>query len=170
MALGAVYYSNNYKLKKLLILKRKLNQTVGLALPILNEEKTIRKTLSIIGKFQKLIDQVIIIDSGSTDNSVRICKEMGFRVVSDQSAARKLQLKLQRGKGWNMWASLFYLQTDIIVWVDSDIKNFSARFFLGLIGPLLEHPRLQFIKGFYKRPKGDARVTELLVRPFTNLY
>jgi glucosyl-3-phosphoglycerate synthase len=49
----------------------------------------------------------------------------------------------------------------------------------GLIGPLLREPRIHYVKGFYKRPisqgdklvsEGGGRVTELMARPFFNLF
>jgi mannitol/fructose-specific phosphotransferase system IIA component (Ntr-type) len=82
-----------------------------------------------------------------------------------------------RGKGENLWKSLYLVDGDIIVWVDSDIKNIHPKFVYGLVGPLLEEPEIGYVKAFYRRPirvghrlrAGGGRVTELLVRPFLNL-
>jgi glucosyl-3-phosphoglycerate synthase len=63
--------------------------------------------------------------------------------------------------------------------VDTDIVNINPRFVYGLIGPLLTHAELQFVKGFYRRPlkvgsrvqaSGGGRVTELTARPLLNLF
>jgi glucosyl-3-phosphoglycerate synthase len=49
----------------------------------------------------------------------------------------------------------------------------------GTLGPLLEEPRIQYVKGYYQRPiveggvlkeGGGGRVTELVARPLINLF
>jgi glucosyl-3-phosphoglycerate synthase len=71
------------------------------------------------------------------------------------------------------------LKGDIIVWVDTDVTNMHPRFIYGLVGPLLREARLQYVKGYYRRPiqvgdnmheTGGGRVTELTVRPLFNLF
>ena len=83
------------------------------------------------------------------------------------------------GKGEALWKSLFVVNGDIIAWIDTDIKNIDPRFVYGILGPLLDNPRIRFSKGFYRRPlrQGDktvagagGRVTELTARPFINLF
>ncbi|MFZ5829998.1 MAG: glucosyl-3-phosphoglycerate synthase, partial [Planctomycetota bacterium] len=68
---------------------------------------------------------------------------------------------------------------DIIVFVDADISNTHPRFVYGLVGPLLEHPGVSYVKAFYDRPlaflqglrpTGGGRVTEILIRPLFNLF
>ena len=59
---------------------------------------------------------------------------------------------------------------DLIVWCDADITDFGPRFVIGLVGPLLARPDVDFVKGFYDRPvdgspHGGGRVTELMARP-----
>jgi glucosyl-3-phosphoglycerate synthase len=165
------YFSyKDFKLDKLLSLKVKRGLTIGVALPVLNEESTLAKTIKVLRSCGSLIDELIIVDSGSTDKSLDICKTLKVRVVSDKQASRDLKTKLYRGKGWNLWASLFYLNTDIIVWVDSDIQNIERHFITGIIGPLITDQKIQFVKGYYHRPKNDSRVTEIMVRPFINLF
>jgi len=84
-----------------------------------------------------------------------------------------------RGKGENLWKSLYVLKGDIVVWVDTDVSNFHPRFIYGLMGPLLLRSDIQYVKGFYERPirvdgklrpGGGGRVTELAARPLMNLF
>jgi len=158
-----------FTLNNLINIKKEEKVTIGLALPVYNEEKTLIKTIKIIRKCKNLIDELIIIDSGSSDNSINICKKMGLKIIDDKKASKDLGIPLKRGKGWNLWASLYYLNTDIIIWIDSDIENINIRFITGLLGPMLIDKKIKFVKGYYHRPKGDARVTEIMVRPFINL-
>lgn len=158
----------DFDLQKLIRLKQKDGRRVGIALPVLNEEKTIAETIRVIRSCESLVDQFIVIDSGSTDRSIEICREAGVRVVKDIEAARDLGMTLECGKGWNLWASIYYLDTELIGWIDSDIQNIDQRFIVGIIGPLLLDRHIRFVKGYYQRPKGDARVTELVARPMIN--
>ncbi len=158
-----------YNLADLISQKNKNKLTIGVGLPIYNESKTIAKTIRIIKKCGKLIDRTVAIDSGSSDGSQKICKELGIKIVTDKKASRDLGVSLQSGKGWNLWASLYYLDTDVILWIDTDIKNISERFITGIAGPMIEDKKIKFVKGYYHRPKGDARVTEIMVRPFISM-
>ncbi len=47
---------------------------------------------------------------------------------------------------------MFVLKGEIIVWCDSDIKNFSPRFVYGILAPLLTREDISYVKAFYKRP------------------
>ena len=65
-----------------------------------------------------------------------------------------------------------------MVWIDADIKNIHPKFVYGLVGPLLEHPNLSYVKAYYERPlsvggtygPGGGRVTEILVRPLFSMF
>jgi glucosyl-3-phosphoglycerate synthase len=84
-----------------------------------------------------------------------------------------------RGKGEALWKSLYVLKGDLIIWIDTDIKNIHPGFVYGLVGPLLNEPEIKYVKGFYRRPikldgktyaEGGGRVTELTARPLFNLF
>ncbi|MEO2237079.1 MAG: hypothetical protein ABGW95_02395, partial [Candidatus Poseidoniia archaeon] len=73
------------------------------------------------------------------------------------------------GKGEALWKSLYILNGDIIAWIDTDIKNIHPQFVYGVVGPILRHPQVQYVKGFYHRPlkvdggllkTGGGRVTD----------
>lgn len=158
-----------FSLKELVKLKKKANLTIGLGLPVCNEEKTIQRTIETVRKCKDLIDEIIVLDSNSNDATRQICKKLGIKLIADSNSAKELPVNFQRGKGWNLWTSLYYLNTDIILWIDTDIQNIDTRFITGIIGPMLTDNKIKFVKGYYHRPKGDARVTEIMARPFLNL-
>lgn len=168
MLLKKFSYKQFTNLEELIKLKSQTGLSIGLALPVRNEEKTIRSVITKAKKCGGLLDEIIVVDSGSTDKSVDYCKKMGIPFYLDRDIAKKLKVKLKRGKGWNLWASTQILKTDIIAWVDSDITNFAPRFITGIVGPMLVDKNIAFVKGYYQRPNNDARVTELVVRPFIN--
>jgi len=158
-----------YSLKDLIAEKEKTKLSIGLCLPIYNEATTIAKTIRVVKKCGNLIDEIIAIDSGSSDGSMEICKKLNIKTITDKQSAKDLNIPLQSGKGWNLWASLYYLNTDIIFWIDTDIQNIGEQFITGIVGPMIMDKKINFVKGYYHRPKNDTRVTEIMVRPFINL-
>ncbi len=168
-------------IKRLVELKNKQKLKISLCIPTYNEEATIEKIVSIIkSKFidrYKLLDELAVIDSGSSDKTRELAKRAGADVYLASEILKKEGH--HRGKGENLWKALYVLSGDIICWIDGDIKNIHPRFVYGLVGPLLTHPKIGFVKPFYKRPLkigdrlqplGGGRVTELTIRPLFNLF
>jgi len=167
-------------LKALLALKKKKGITISVGIPTLNEEKTIEKIVRTIKKELydiKLIDEIAVIDSGSKDNTCKIAKRAGADIYHADDYIEGY--KKIKGKGVNLWKSIYLLKGDIIVWIDGDIENIHPRFVYGLIGPLLADEKVKFVKAFYERPikikeklypTGGGRVTEILVKPLFNLF
>ncbi|MCE9647218.1 MAG: glucosyl-3-phosphoglycerate synthase [Chloroflexi bacterium] len=168
-------------LKYLLTLKQKQNLTISLALPALNEEKTVGKVLrtikNVLMRRFPLLDEIVLIDSNSTDRTRQIAQRMGVPVQIHQQILP--QYGARKGKGEALWKSLYCTHGDIIIWIDTDIVNIHPRFIYGLVGPLLLRPEIDFVKGFYRRPLkvgnkmqagSGGRVTELTARPLLNLF
>lgn len=167
--------------KKLLELKEKQGLTISLGLPALNEAETVGNIIrtvkaKLLDEFP-LLNEIVLIDSGSTDDTARIAQDLGIPVFVHQEILP--QYGSYRGKGEALWKSLYVLKGDIIVWIDTDIKNIHPGFVYGILGPLLREPEIQYVKGFYRRPirvgeetyaSGGGRVTELTARPFLNLF
>jgi nucleotide-binding universal stress UspA family protein len=165
----------------LLRLKRESGLSVSLALPALNEEKTVGNVIQTIKKALvesvPLLDEIVLIDSNSEDQTREIAESLGVPVYIHQAVLP--QYGARRGKGEALWKSLYCTHGDIVIWLDTDIVNIHPRFAYGLIGPLLLRPDIQFVKGFYRRPLrvgdkiqagGGGRVTELTARPLLNLF
>ena len=159
--------------------KQKLGKKIAVLLPSLNEEKTVGNVIktALEVKGTGLIDEVILIDSASTDNTVSIAKSYGIPVHLHPEI--RPELGAFRGKGEAMFKSLFVTDADIVAWVDTDIESIAPRFFYGLLGPLLTDPTLKFAKGYFSRPirieasgveLGGGRVTEILARPWLNVF
>lgn len=161
----------DFSIEKLIEKKRSLNLSIGLALPVFNEAGTIVSTLNVADKLLKscLIDEIIVVDSESEDGSDLLCSKFGVKYVRGEDIATKLKIEYVKGKGWNLWTSVYSLKTDIIIWIDSDIKNIDDRFIVGLVGPMVMDNEIKFVKGYYHRPEGGGRVTEIMVRPFINM-
>jgi len=124
-----------------------------------------------------LLDEIVLIDSNSTDRTREIAEQEGVPVYIHQHLLERLGPR--RGKGEALWKSLLVTKGDVIVWIDTDIVNIHPRFVYGIIGPFLQNPQIQFVKGYYRRPLkvgvkmqagGGGRVTELTARPLLNLF
>ncbi|MDR0599191.1 MAG: glucosyl-3-phosphoglycerate synthase [Treponema sp.] len=175
------HYSVFSDINHLVALKKKKKLRISLAFPTLNEEATIGKEILIarteLMDRYPLLDEIAVIDSSSRDNTREVAERYGAKVFISKDILPKYGS--YRGKGENLWKSLYVLQGDIIVWVDADISNISPKFVYGLLGPLLEDPRIGYVKAFYERPirssgnitpSGGGRVTEILVRPLFSLF
>jgi glucosyl-3-phosphoglycerate synthase len=168
-------------LGRLLEQKRDQNLTISLALPALDEEKTVghvvRTLQRTLQKRVPLLDEIVLIDSNSADRTRDIARRLGVPVYIHQQLLPELGPR--DGKGEALWKSLLVTRGDLIVWIDTDIVNIHPRFVYGVLGPLLADRRVQFVKGFYRRPMrvgdriqagGGGRVTELTARPLLNLF
>ncbi|WP_327380470.1 glucosyl-3-phosphoglycerate synthase [Streptomyces sp. NBC_01201] len=150
---------------------------VSVVLPALNEEATVGEIVAeirreLMEKVQ-LVDELVVIDSGSTDATAEVARRAGARVVHRDSVLPRIPAL--PGKGEVLWRSLLVTTGEIVCFVDADLKDFSADFVSGIVGPLLTDPQVQFVKAMYDRPLGDTagqggRVTELVARPLLNLH
>jgi glycosyltransferase involved in cell wall biosynthesis/nucleotide-binding universal stress UspA family protein len=168
-------------LRELVQSKRQQGLSISLALPALNEEETVGKVIRMMKTelMQKtpLLDEIVLIDSNSTDRTREIAQKENIPVYIHQQLLEHMGVR--PGKGEALWKSLFVTRGDIVMWIDTDIVNIHPRFVYGIIGPLLLNPQIQFVKGFYRRPLkvgskmqagGGGRVTELTARPLLNLF
>jgi glucosyl-3-phosphoglycerate synthase len=169
-------------ISRLVAAKKERGLTISLCLPTLNEEKTIAKEIIIVKselmtRFP-LIDEIVVIDSGSTDSTREIAESYGADVYDAPEILPHLEKFT--GKGENLWKALYITQGDIIVYLDADIKNIHHRFVYALLGPLLTTETIKYTKAFYDRPltldqekvrpTGGGRVTELVIRPLFSLF
>lgn len=176
------HYATFNDLKQLVDIKEQKQLKISLCLPTLNEEKTIAKEI-VIFKSElmtryPLLDEIIVIDSGSTDHTREIASEYGADVYEATDILPHLEQF--KGKGENLWKALYITKGDIIVYLDADIKNIHHRFAYGLIAPLLLNEQIKYTKAFYDRPiatsdnkirpTGGGRVTELVIRPLFSLF
>jgi glucosyl-3-phosphoglycerate synthase len=157
------------------------SSTVSIVLPARNEAATVG---AIVNRLRRhlieevpLIDEVLVIDSGSEDHTSQVARSAGATVV--RQCDIQPALGDRPGKGEALWKSLFVASSDIIAFIDADLRDFDPHFAVGLLGPLLTDPGTHFVKAIYDRPlnngqtvlpAGGGRVTELVARPLLNLH
>ncbi|MGW6564328.1 glucosyl-3-phosphoglycerate synthase [Streptomyces sp. NPDC054975] len=169
------------------VLAAKHGTTVSVVLPALNEEATVGDIVGVIRRelmteAVPLVDELVVIDSGSTDRTAEVAAAAGARVVARDAILPRIPAV--PGKGEVLWRSLMVTEGDIVCFVDADLRDFSADFVTGIVGPLLTDPDVHFVKAMYDRPLGPefdgpapgktpgqgGRVTELVARPLLNLH
>ncbi|MEJ7787464.1 MAG: glucosyl-3-phosphoglycerate synthase [Solirubrobacteraceae bacterium] len=149
-------------------------ETVSVCVPARNEATTILAVVKPLMELHEagVIDQVLVLDDDSHDGTGAMAASLGAEVVRPSALLPAFGPVL--GKGDAMWRALSVLTGDLVCFVDADSEDFGAHFVTGLLGPLICSPRLQFVKGFYRRPfkmggtvepTGGGRVTELTARP-----
>jgi glucosyl-3-phosphoglycerate synthase len=168
-------------LHRLLVLKEQQHVTISLVLPTLNEAATVgpivRSAREALMEQVPLVDELLVIDSASTDGTREIAAREGARVVQHPDVLPAYGS--YRGKGEALWKSLYETSGDLVVWCDTDVQDWEPRMAYGTLGPLLAESRIQYVKGYYQRPivedgvlreGGGGRVTELVARPLINLF
>ena len=151
----------------------KLDRTISVVLPALNEAATVGSVVdTITPMLGGLVDELIVLDSGSTDETEARAAEAGARVVHREDALP--EIPPLPGKGEALWRSLAATTGDIIVFIDSDLLDPDPMFVPRLVGPLLTESGIHLVRGYYRRPlkvgdgedaTGGGRVTELVARP-----
>jgi glucosyl-3-phosphoglycerate synthase len=164
-------------LHRVLAAKRAAGLTVSVVLPALNEEETVGEIVAVIRhdlvQQAPLVDEIVVVDSGSTDRTAEVAAAAGARVVHRDAVLPRIPAV--PGKGEVLWRSLLVTGGDIVCFIDADLREFTSDFVTGLVGPLLTEPGVDLVKGMYDRPLGGAagqggRVTELMARPLLNMH
>lgn len=151
------------------IVAAKGDRTVSVVLPALDEEDTVAEVVGTVRPLLgTVVDELIVMDSGSTDATAELAARAGARVVHREDVLP--ELPPVPGKGEVLWRSLAATTGDVVVFLDSDLVDPDPAFVPTLLGPLLCETGVHLVKGFYRRPlrlesSGGGRVTELLARP-----
>ncbi|MEV6739217.1 glucosyl-3-phosphoglycerate synthase [Streptomyces sp. NPDC051104] len=191
-------------LHQIMAAKRASGSSVSVVLPALNEQETVGEIVYVIRhdlvRQVPLVDEIVVVDSGSTDRTSQVAAAAGARVVHRDTILPRIPAV--PGKGEVLWRSLLVTGGDIVCFVDADLKEFSSDFVTGIVGPLLTDPDVDLVKAMYDRPLGTesdslaygtesdplasgtesdslaydktagqgGRVTELMARPLLNMH
>ena len=166
-------------LDSLLRAKRRGGHRVSVVLPARDEEATVGRLVADlherwVRRFP-LIDELLVIDSDSTDATAAVARAAGADAVATTDVLPAHGTR--PGKGEALWKALAATTGDLVVFLDADLLGDVAHYVPGLLGPLLTDPQVDYVKGCYTRPlevegllqpAGGGRVTELTARPLLN--
>lgn len=156
---------------------RKGGRRVAVCIPCRNEEATVGPLVAQIRAALvvavPLVDDLVVVDDGSTDGTADAARAAGARVRSVDEITGCAGVPAARGKGNALWASLVATDADLVVWCDADLTSFTPDWITRLVLPLLLDDDLALVKADYERPTdagGGGRTTELVARPLLSLY
>lgn len=172
------YSPDDFDLEDLGARKAAAGLRTSVVLPSRNEAATIAEVVASVTALRgALVDEVVVIDAGSTDGTRALATAAGAAAYDEREVFPALGPGL--GKGDGMWRGLSVTSGDLVVFLDTDVRNPDPRYVWSLLGPLLLDPAVQLVKGFYERPiemagvlhpQGGGRVTELCARPLLNVF
>ncbi len=154
----------------------KRGRRISVCLPARDEAATVGRIVEIVRDELMdrvaLVDELVVIDDGSTDETARVARAAGADVLAATDILP--EYGTEGGKGQAMWRGLHVTCGEIVAFCDSDVANFGPGFVAGTVGPLLLRDDVTFVKAFYDRPlqglAGEGgRVTELVARPLISL-
>ena len=129
--------------ERLLAAKREAGTRISVVIPARNEERTVGRVVAALRQAlltaTPLVDEILVVDSDSTDGTARVAERAGAVVHRARDIAPALGS--YPGKGEALWKSLLVTQGDLLVFVDADLTRWGPHFVTGLLGPLLTDRR-----------------------------
>jgi glucosyl-3-phosphoglycerate synthase len=160
------------------LLRERKQETVTVVLPSREVADTIGSIVERLQSLGDLIDQILVVDAASDDGTAEIAARLGADVRQESELLPEFGQAL--GKGDAMWRALAAAHGELVVYLDSDTRQFTSHFATGMLGPLICESDIHFVKGFFRRPyvgaDGDerpvdgGRVTELTARPLLSAF
>jgi glucosyl-3-phosphoglycerate synthase len=129
---------------------------ITVIIPALNEEKTIRQVI-LQAKRNKGVDEIIVVDDMSTDNTVAEAGKENVKVITSTHV----------GKGESMREGMLMAKNEILVFLEPDLPNYDQDIVEILTAPLIRD-EADFVKSYFERPAG--RVAEILVKPMLEFF
>jgi glucosyl-3-phosphoglycerate synthase len=150
-------------------------RTVSVCIPCRDEVATIGPLVRVVRaelmERRGLVDELIVLDDRSTDDTARVAARAGATVVDIVDVHR--EHGVGHGKGNALWATLVASSGDFIVWCDGDVTSFDPDWVVRLLAPMIDDDTVHLVKALYHRPTrygGGGRTTELVARPLLSLY
>jgi len=168
------FHHRDFPLEALLERKR---ESVTVVLPAREVADTVGAIIECLQGLRGFVDQILVVDAASEDGTAAVAAALGADV--HQESELLPEFGQARGKGDAMWRALAVARGELVVYLDSDTRQFSPHFATGMLGPLVVHDDVEFVKGTFRRPFGagdgerpldGGRVTELMARPLFSAF
>ncbi len=128
--------------------------SVSVLIPAYNEEKTIKDVIEAV-KECKMVDETIVIDDGSSDNTYKKVEETGVHLV---------RIPRNVGKGGALKRGIEESKGDIIVFLDADLLGLRPEHIEALIKPVMEGNAGMTV-GIFKKGRKTTDLSQYLT-PF----
>ena len=125
---------------------------ISVVIPALNEQDTVATVVSAALSCP-LIDEVVVVDNGSTDNTTLVARAAGAKVVDEPVA----------GQGNALRTGYTVARNDWIIKLDADLSEFSPTLVESLHGAV--RPGVGLVKGLWFDANDNMPMTRLMVRP-----
>lgn len=126
-----------------------LGYRISIIIPCYNEELAIRK---VLGNIPNYIDEVIVVDNNSTDNSAKITKKYGARLLFEK----------KQGYGYALRKGISQAKSQLIVTMDGD-NTYNSKSIKSLVYHLHKE-KLDFVSGnrFNDKYKNSIHIINLI--------
>lgn len=144
-----------------------MTTTISVCIPARNEAATITSLVSAVRE-HSLVDELLVLDHGSTDATADLADAAGARVVNADDVLS--EYGPAAGKGDVLWRSAHIARGEVIVWLDADLRSFTPDYLTSLVQPFASNPNITLVKPDYARtlhgqPSGGGRITERTAKP-----
>lgn len=102
---------------------------ISVVIPAYNEEKNIKAVLTELKKIN-MIDEIIVVNDGSTDNTEKVASLFDVELVN---------FNTNLGKGAAVKKGIQIAKGDVLVLLDADLVGFTPNHFSKLVKPVLEN-------------------------------
>lgn len=100
---------------------------VTLIIPAFNEAATIAGVIKS-AQFSELIDEIIVVNDGSSDNTQKICEENRIKTIN---------IPQNTGKGNAIWEGISSFESEIYLFLDADLIGLNDKHIKSLLEPVL---------------------------------
>lgn len=121
-----------------------MNRVIDVSIATRNSSRTIRKCLEAI-RSNVPYRKIIVVDAGSTDRTVQICKNLGAEVMQEQGYLGKVR-----------YAQAYACDTEWVAYVDSDVYIYPE--WWSEVAKYMDDKEVGLIMGLHDQPLSNLKV------------